>query len=52
MTLFTVVPSTINEYVVYNLPYTLVLCWMVAGLITLILMSLAAAAFLNKPRAA
>jgi hypothetical protein len=52
MTLFTVVPSTLNDYVVYNLPYTLVLCWMVAGLTTLILMGLAAAAILKKPRAA
>jgi hypothetical protein len=41
MTLFTVMPSTINDYVVYNLPHTLVLHWMIAGLITLILMGLA-----------
>lgn len=51
MTLFTVVPSTLNDYVVYNLPHTLALHWMVAGLITLILMGLAAAAILKKPRA-
>lgn len=52
MTLFTVVPSTINDYVVYNLPHTLALHWMIAGLITLILMSLAAAAILKKTSAA
>ena len=49
MTLFTVVPSTLNDYVVYNLPYTLVLHWMVAGLITLMLMGVAAAVILKKP---
>lgn len=48
MTLFTVVPSTINDYVVYNLPHTLALHWMIAGLITLVLMGLAAAAILKK----
>jgi len=52
MTLFTVVPSALNDYVVYNLPHTLVLHWIVAGLITLILMGLAAAAILKKPSAA
>jgi hypothetical protein len=49
MSLFTVVPSTLNEYVVYNLPHTLTLEWMVAGLITLMLMGLAVAAILKKP---
>jgi len=52
MTLFTVVPSALNDYVVYNLPHTLALHWIIAGLITLILMGLAAAAILKKPRAA
>jgi len=52
MTLFTVMPSTINDYVVYNLPHTLVLHWMIAGLITLISMGLAAAAILKKSSAA
>ena len=50
MTLFTVMPSTINDYVVYNLPHTLVLHWMIAGLITLILMGLAAAAILKMKK--
>jgi hypothetical protein len=48
MTLFTVVPASINDYVAYNLPHELVLHWMIAGLITLILMGLAVAAILKK----
>jgi hypothetical protein len=48
-TLFTVVPSALNDYVVYNLPYKLVLVWMAAGLVTLILMALSVAAVLKKP---
>ena len=52
MTLFTVMPSTINDYVVYNLPHRLVLHWIIAGLITLILMGLAVAAILKKSSAA
>ena len=52
MTLFTVMPSTINDYVVYNLPHRLILHWMIAGLITLILMGLAVAAILKKSSAA
>jgi hypothetical protein len=51
-TLFTVVPSALNEYVVYNLPYKLAIDWMAAGLVTLILMALAVAAVLKKPTAA
>jgi hypothetical protein len=52
ITLFTVVLTALNDYVVYNLPHTLVLHWMLAGLITLILMGLAAAAILKQPSAA
>lgn len=51
MTLFTVVPSGLNDYVVYNLPYRLVLDWFAAGFLTLILMGLAVAAILKVPRA-
>jgi len=51
MTLFTVVPSTINDYVAYNPPHTLVLHWTIAGLIALILTGLAAAAILRKSSA-
>jgi hypothetical protein len=50
MTLFTVVPSTLNDYVVYDLPHALVLQWMIAGLITLILMGLAAAGIFKTAR--
>ncbi len=52
MTLFTVVPTALNDYVVYNLPHILVIEWMIAGLVTLILMGLAVAAILKKPSAA
>jgi len=48
MTLFTVVPATLNDYVVYSLPHVLVMEWMVAGLTTLVLMGLAVAAILSK----
>ena len=48
MTMFTVVPSTLNDYVVYNLPHTCVMHWMIAGLTTLIMMGLAAAVILKK----
>lgn len=48
MTLFTAVPSGLNDYIVYNLPHSLVLHWMIAALITLILMGAAVAAILKK----
>lgn len=47
-TLFTVVPSALNDYVVYKLPHRMVIDWIVAGLITLILMSLAVVAILKR----
>jgi len=52
MTLFTVVPSAFNDYIVYNLPHALVLHWMIAGLITLILMGLAVAAIVKRSNTA
>ncbi len=52
MALFTVVPASLNDYVVYNLPHMLVVEWMAAGFITLILMGLAVAAILQAPRPA
>jgi hypothetical protein len=52
ITLFTVVPSALNDYVVYDLPHRLVLHWMIAGLVTLMLMGLAVAAILKEPSAA
>ena len=51
-TLFTVVPSALNDYVVYKLPHRMVIDWIVAGLITLILMSLAVVAILKRAIAA
>jgi hypothetical protein len=50
MTLFTVVPATLNEYVAYHLPYTLPVKWMAAGLITLVLMGLAVAAIVKPSK--
>lgn len=51
MTLFTVVPSALNEYAVYNLPHILAIEWMIAGLTTLTLMGLAVAMLLSKSSA-
>jgi hypothetical protein len=48
MTLFTVVPSTINDYVVYPLPHTLAVKWMIGGLIALLIMGLATAGICRK----
>ena len=50
MTLFTVAPATLNEYVAYYMPYTLALKWMAAGLITLVLMGLAVASIVRAPK--
>ncbi len=47
-TLFTLVPSSMNEYVVYNLPYALVLKWMLSGLVVLVLTGLVVAAMCKK----
>lgn len=52
MSLFTVVPSALNDYVVYNLPHMLVLEWIAAGFLTLILMGLAVAAISKAPPSA
>lgn len=48
MTLFTVVPSAINDYCVYPLPYTLAVKWMIGGLVALIAMGLATAGICQK----
>lgn len=52
MSLFTIVPSALNDYVVYNLSHMLVLDWICAGFVTLILMGIAVAAILKAPPAA
>jgi hypothetical protein len=48
MTLFTVVPPAINDYVVYPLPHTLDVKWMIGGLVALIAMGLATAGICQK----
>lgn len=50
-TLFTLVPSSMNEYVAYNLPYALVLKWMLSGLVVLVLTGLVVAAICKKSQA-
>jgi len=52
MTLFTIVPGTLNDYVAYDLPHILAIKWMAAGLITLIIMGLTVSAILQKTREA
>jgi hypothetical protein len=50
-TLFTVVPNTLNDYLVYNIPYTLAVKWMISGLVVLILMGVVVAGICRKPAA-
>lgn len=52
MTLFTVVPQFLEQYVTYNLPHRLVVHWMVGGLIVLVIMGLAVAGICKKPTTA
>jgi hypothetical protein len=52
MWLFTVVPASLNDYVVYNLHHILVIKWIAAGFITFIVMGLAVAAVLKRPTSA
>ncbi len=47
-TCFTVIPNTLNDYLVYNIPYTLAVKWMISGLIVLVLMGAAVAAICKK----
>ena len=44
MTLFTIVPSALNEYITYNLQHMLVVKWMVAGGAVLVILGLMVAA--------
>ena len=48
MTLFTVVPQALSEYVAYNMPYTLPVRWMVAGAVVIILMGVVVAGICKK----
>jgi hypothetical protein len=47
-TLFTVVPSTLNQYLSYNIPYSLAAKWIVSALVVLVLMGIAVAAICKK----
>src|SRR6266852_4432548 len=48
MTLFTIVPSALNEYVTYNLQHMLVMKWMAAGGVVLVILGLMVAAVCQK----
>ncbi len=48
-TLFTVVPNTLNDYLVYNISYTLAVKWMISGLVVLVIMGVVVAAICKKP---
>lgn len=47
MTLFTVIPYSISEYVVFVIPYALAIKWVVLGAIQLIILGLVVAATLK-----
>jgi len=51
MTLFTVLPSALNEYVTYNFPHMLVVKWMAAGGVVLVILGLLVAALCQKKTA-
>jgi len=52
MSLFTIVPQTLNEYVVYLIPHRLAIHWILAGFITIVIMGLAVAGICKKPAGA
>ncbi len=49
MTLLAVVPAALSEYVVYPIPYTLALEWIVGGAVQVIVLALIVAGFCQKP---
>jgi hypothetical protein len=51
MTFFTIVPSSLNEYAVYNLPHMLVVKWMAAGGFVLVILGLLVALICQKSTA-
>jgi hypothetical protein len=51
MTLFTIVPSALNQYTVYNLQHMLVVKWIVAGGAVLVILGLLVAAIFQKKTA-
>jgi len=48
MTLFTIMPNSLNDYVTYNLSHTLVVKWMASGGAVLIILGLIVAAICQK----
>ena len=50
MTLFTIVPSALNDYVTYNLPHMLVVKWMAAGGVVLVILGLLVAAICQNQK--
>ena len=50
VTFLTVVPYSLSDYVVYIVPYQLVIKWMIAGAIQLGIMGLIVAAIYNNQR--
>lgn len=48
MTLFTVIPYSLGEYTVYNVPHILAVKWMIAGCIQMIILGLIAAGICRK----
>jgi hypothetical protein len=51
MTFFTIVPSSLNEYAVYNLPHMLVVKWMAAGGVVLVILGFLVALICQKKTA-
>jgi len=48
MTLFTIVPSTLNDYAVYKVPHMLAVKWMAGGGVVLVILGLLVAAICQK----
>jgi hypothetical protein len=51
ITLLTVVPTALGEYVVYIVPYQLAIKWMIAGGIQMIILGMIVAAICSEPAA-
>jgi hypothetical protein len=51
ITLLTVVPTALGEYVVYIVPYQLAIKWMIAGGIQMIILGMIVAAICGEPAA-
>ena len=51
ITLFTVIPYSLSEYDVYNIPHHLAVKWMVAGFVQLLIMGLAVAGICKQETA-